>query len=102
MVDPYWMLEDKDIGHFKEGQRLSEDETQFWRELIDQYLKPLEENKAQKAAISADLVELRNKVCLIFILINSLFIIVVFSLQQVVASGKNSGKKTCYLCAKTS
>ncbi|XP_052234766.1 chitin synthase chs-1-like isoform X1 [Dreissena polymorpha] len=87
MLNPYWIEEDKDIRLFRPGEALSKDETQFWWELIEEYLKPLEEDAKQKAEISAELTELRNKVCLIFILINSLFIIVVFSLQQVVASG---------------
>jgi len=50
--------------------------------------QPIDEDKKKQNEIKADLEELRNKVCLIFILINSLFIIIVFSLQQVVASGK--------------
>ncbi|WAR10593.1 CHS2-like protein [Mya arenaria] len=86
MVDPYWIEEDQDIRLYKKADNLSQDENQFWWELIDAYLKPLEEDAKKKEEIKADLLELRNKVCLIFILINSLFIIVVFSLQQVVAS----------------
>lgn len=87
MKDPYWMCDDQEIRLFKEGAPLTQDETKFWWELIDEYLKPLQLSKEKKDEISADLTELRNKVCLIFILINSLFIIIVFSLQQVVASG---------------
>ena len=89
MIDPFWMSEDSDIRMFKEGQPLADDESKFWWELIEEYLKPLQLSKEKKEEVSADLTELRNKVCLIFILINSLFIIVVFSLQQVVASGKH-------------
>lgn len=87
MVNPYWMLDDEDIRLFKEGTHLTQEETLFWRELIEEYLKPLQEDKKKQTEISEELLELRNKVCLIFILVNSLFIIVVFSLQQVVASG---------------
>jgi hypothetical protein len=85
--DPYWMKEDEEIRYLR-TDRISADETQFWEELIDEYLRPIDANKTKEKEIQAQLIELRNKVCLIFILINSLFIIVVFSLQQVVAESK--------------
>ncbi|XP_060586790.1 chitin synthase chs-1-like isoform X2 [Ruditapes philippinarum] len=84
LQDPYWMKEDEEIRYLR-TDRISADETQFWEELIDEYLRPIDANKTKEKEIQAQLIELRNKVCLIFILINSLFIIVVFSLQQVVA-----------------
>ncbi|XP_067668564.1 chitin synthase chs-2-like isoform X1 [Haliotis asinina] len=79
--DPYWIL-DPDLG---EGQfkDLDGSEVTFWKELIERYLLPLEENKEQQEKIKNDLLELRNKTCLFFFLINGLFIILIFTLQMV-------------------
>lgn len=97
LQNPYWMTEDEEIRKFKRGQALEEDEVTFWRELIDTYLKPLEGDSQKQKVTQDELIELRNKVCLIFILINSLFIIIVFTLQQVTADG---GSLTVHLpCA---
>lgn len=87
MHDPYWFKEDEDICELEED-KIDDREVEFWRDLIEKYLKPLESDKNKETETKAKLIELRDKVCLIFILINSLFIIIVFSLQQVVADGK--------------
>ncbi|XP_053386745.1 chitin synthase chs-2-like isoform X3 [Mercenaria mercenaria] len=63
--------------------KLSDEETLFWEELILQYLSPLSEDKEKQRKIQSDLKELRNKVCLFFLLVNALFVTIVFSLQQV-------------------
>lgn len=68
---------------------ITQDEVRFWRELIQQYLKPLEENKEQQKKIGDELLELRNKTCLFFFLINGLFIILIFTLQMVSESTPN-------------
>ncbi|XP_071085236.1 chitin synthase chs-2-like isoform X2 [Haliotis cracherodii] len=79
--DPSWILDpDLGQGHFKD---LPESEQTFWKELIEEYLLPLEENKEQQENIKHDLLELRNKTCLFFFLINGLFIILIFTLQMV-------------------
>ncbi|XP_052237923.1 chitin synthase chs-2-like [Dreissena polymorpha] len=65
-------------------------EVTFWRELIDTYLFPMEGDKKQQEKTLAELIELRNTVCLFFLLVNALFVTIVFSLQQVNAdSGGN-------------
>ena len=87
MVNPYWMEEDRDLAYFKRDD-IPKEEADFWSELIEEYLRPIESNPEKEKEMQSELTELRNKVCLIFILINSLFIIVVFTLQQVVASGE--------------
>ena len=81
------MTGEGEIQNFKKDRPLTSDEVTFWRELIETYLKPLEGNEQNQKQTQEQLIELRNKVCLIFILINSLFIIVVFSLQQVTSGG---------------
>lgn len=90
--NPYWMTEDEEIRNLKQTS-IDGDETRFWWELIEEYLKPIEADSHKQKEIQANLIELRNKVCLIFILINSLFIIVVFSLQQVVQSSNSLALK---------
>ena len=85
--NPFWMSDDTEIRPFKEAPPLDKDEVTFWRELIDSYLTPLEGDQQRQKDLQASLIELRNKVCLIFILVNSLFIIIVFTLQRVTAGG---------------
>ncbi|KAL4240210.1 chitin synthase I [Mactra antiquata] len=87
MTNPYWMEEDSDM-RMLERDEISSDEATFWRELMENYLKPIDSDKAKEQKIHAKLIELRNKVCLVFFLINSLFVIVVFSLQKLVADGE--------------
>ncbi|KAK3593492.1 hypothetical protein CHS0354_037014 [Potamilus streckersoni] len=94
LKNPYWL----DDGVFRRGdtEHLPEKEIEFWNELIEEYLHPLDEDKKQKDAIHKQLIQLRNKVCLFFILINALFVTIVFSLQQVTAStGSLSIKLPC-------
>ncbi|KAH3803412.1 chitin synthase chs-2-like isoform X2 [Dreissena polymorpha] len=65
-------------------------EVEFWRELIDTYLFPMVGDLKQQEKTQAELIQLRNKVSLFFLLVNALFVTIVFSLQQVNAdSGGN-------------
>ena len=92
------MYDDEDIKTFKTDKALEDNEVTFWKQLIETYLKPLEGDAEKQKQTQEALIELRNKVCLIFILINSLFVIVVFTLQQVTVS---SGSMTIHLpCAE--
>ena len=79
MVNPYW-IEDKDLLNGEVCQ-LPEKEVEFWNDLIKKYLHPLDEDKAQQAKIAADLIDLRNRVVFGFLMVNALFILVVFLLQ---------------------
>lgn len=92
MLNPYWCEEDNEM-RLLAREEIDSDETQFWRELIEEYLKPIDSDREKEKEILAELIELRNKVCLIFILINSLFIIIVFSLQKVVVNEKKLSLK---------
>ncbi|KAH3754146.1 chitin synthase chs-2-like [Dreissena polymorpha] len=76
---------------------LPPEEETFWRELIVTYLLPMKPDKKQQEETQKKLIELRNKVCLFFLLVNALFVTIVFSLQQVNAdSGGNiSIQLTC-------
>uniref|UniRef100_A0A1B6CU26 chitin synthase n=1 Tax=Clastoptera arizonana TaxID=38151 RepID=A0A1B6CU26_9HEMI len=78
-INPFW-LEDKDL---KKGpvSYISSSENQFWKELLDKYLYPIDEDKAAKARIAAELIELRNSSVFNFFMINALFVMIVFLLQ---------------------
>ncbi|XP_015519549.2 chitin synthase chs-2 isoform X2 [Neodiprion lecontei] len=79
LASPYW-LEDEGL---KKGEVdfLSPQEEQFWKDLLEKYLFPIDEDKAEKARIAADLIELRNKSVFAFFMFNALFILIVFLLQ---------------------
>jgi len=75
-----WALEDteEDDGWI---QYLDDDELNFWKYLIERYLYPLYEDKAEKERIKGDLQELRNKVCGSYYLANALWIVLSFMFQ---------------------
>ncbi|XP_068620828.1 chitin synthase chs-2 isoform X2 [Battus philenor] len=79
LINPYW-IEDPEL---KKGEVdfLSQSETQFWKDLIDKYLYPIDANKEEEARIARDLIELRNKSVFAFVMFNALFILIVFLLQ---------------------
>ncbi|XP_049787548.1 chitin synthase chs-2-like [Schistocerca cancellata] len=83
-VNPFW-IEDRKL---KKGEidYLSKTEKVFWTDLIAAYLYPLfedrEENKEEKARITKDLKALRDTSVFAFFMINALFVLVVFLLQQ--------------------
>lgn len=81
MVNPFWM-EDPDLRN-GEIDNIPKEEVKFWNDLIIKYLLPIEGNKEQQAQMGKDLIELRNKVCLFYFLINAIFITIVFTLQYV-------------------
>ncbi|XP_026324913.1 chitin synthase chs-2 isoform X3 [Hyposmocoma kahamanoa] len=79
LINPYW-IEDPDL---KKGEVdfLSQTEIQFWKDLLDKYLYPIDANKEEQARIARDLIELRNKSVFAFFMFNALFILIVFLLQ---------------------
>ncbi|XP_053386467.1 chitin synthase chs-2-like isoform X2 [Mercenaria mercenaria] len=86
---PRHWIHDQDL---KEGaiENIRDEETVFWEELIKTYLYPLEGDKKEREKTQAELLELRNTVCLFFLLVNALFVVIVFSLQQVNADSGGS------------
>ncbi|XP_036440672.1 chitin synthase chs-1-like, partial [Colossoma macropomum] len=62
---------------------LSEEETEFWKELQKRYLEPLKENKEQQEKIAKDLKELRNKVTFGFFICNALWLVATLFLQTI-------------------
>ncbi|KAH8379500.1 hypothetical protein KR009_005325, partial [Drosophila setifemur] len=56
-------------------------EQRFWKEVIKQYLKPLELSREQKQAMADGLKELRNMIAFAFVMVNAIFVLIVFLLQ---------------------
>ncbi|XP_058798474.1 chitin synthase chs-2 [Phymastichus coffea] len=76
---PYWL--DDDILKKGEVEALSMQEELFWKDLLEKYLYPIDEDKAEKARIAKDLKELRDRSVYAFIMCNALFVLIVFLLQ---------------------
>ncbi|BES88625.1 chitin synthase [Nesidiocoris tenuis] len=78
-INPYW-IEDKEI---RKGPVafLSANELQFWRDLLEKYLYPIDDDKNERERIARDLIELRNSSVFAFFMINALFVLIVFLLQ---------------------
>jgi hypothetical protein len=49
LINPYW-IEDKDLKR-GEVDYLSGPEIQFWKDLLDKYLYPIDENKEQQVRV---------------------------------------------------
>lgn len=60
---------------------MDQEESTFWRDMIDKYLKPLDEDKEQKKKAQEELKELKNSVSLGFVLINVMWVTAIFMLQ---------------------
>ncbi|XP_076291294.1 hyaluronan synthase-like protein kkv isoform X1 [Lasioglossum baleicum] len=76
---PYWL---SDEG-LKKGEIdvLSLQEELFWKDLLEKYLYPIDEDKAEKARIAKDLKDLRDQSVFAFFMLNALFVLIVFLLQ---------------------
>ncbi|KAK7111424.1 hypothetical protein V1264_011059 [Littorina saxatilis] len=86
---PYWIM-DSELGWGK-VRYLGTEEARFWHELIARYLFPLQDDPARKAKLEKDLIELRNKMSLMFFLLNALFIVIVAALQYTNAANDGNG-----------
>jgi len=58
-------------------------ERKFFQELIERYLYPLVEDKDHQKQMVRDLKSLRNNGCFIFFMINTLWLVIIFSFQLV-------------------
>ncbi|CAG5133456.1 unnamed protein product [Candidula unifasciata] len=77
--NPFW-LDQAEMGSGPVDV-LSSTETDFWKFLIKKYLYPLDENKEDKEKIANDLLDVRNNVVFIFIMLNFLWIVISLQLQ---------------------
>jgi len=78
LINPFW-IEDRDLGR-GEVDYLSGPEVQFWKDLIEKYLYPLDADKAKQALVAQGLKELRDTVVFYFAMGNAIFVIIVFLL----------------------
>ena len=81
LINPYWIELPEDVGA-GEIKKLKNRENKFWQELIEQYLKPLVKNADQQKKQEQGLKELRNSMVFSFLMINSIWVLTVFLLQQ--------------------
>ncbi|XP_030374774.1 chitin synthase chs-2 isoform X1 [Scaptodrosophila lebanonensis] len=79
LTNPYW-IEDPDVRK-GEVDFLSSSEIQFWKDLIDKYLYPIDNDPVEQARIAKDLKELRDSSVFAFFMLNALFVLIVFLLQ---------------------
>lgn len=86
---PNWIL-DSDLGSGK-VRYLGTEEARFWREVVARYLHPLPDDPVKKKKMEQDLKELRNKMSLLFFLLNALFIVVISALQYTNAANDGNG-----------
>ena len=81
LVNPAWIehqsLQDSEVV------MLDQREVKFFTQLIDRYLYPLVEDKDHQKKMVRDLKALRNNGCFIFFMINTLWLVIIFSLQLV-------------------
>ena len=94
-TEPMW-LKDEELKDF-EKENLEEKENTFFRDLIKEYLSPLEKNEEQEEKVSQEqeekvsqeqeervsqeLKRLRNKCIVAFFLMNIVFVVMVFTIQ---------------------
>ncbi|KAI7805691.1 hypothetical protein IRJ41_014541, partial [Triplophysa rosa] len=64
-------------------EKLSEDEDDFWKKLIERYLKPIEDDEAHKKEVTRELKSLRNKAVFLYFIINVLWVVATFFLQAI-------------------
>lgn len=62
-------------------ETISRGEEQFWYDLIDRYLKPLEYSAEQKESVKSGLKNLRDICVFAFVMANTLFVLIILVLQ---------------------
>ncbi|KAG7462771.1 hypothetical protein MATL_G00188240 [Megalops atlanticus] len=83
--EPCWIsqLREKSCEISLVPDTLDPDEEQFWRDLQERYLKPLDEDKQKQKKIADDLKDLRNKATFVFFICNALWLVATFFLQAI-------------------
>ena len=88
---PYWMEKNvenldrcKVLADAPLGPPLEDQEAKFWRDLIAKYLRPYSqiESKEEKARVSKELIELRNKMAFMFVMLNIIWVTLIYMLQS--------------------
>ncbi|XP_076622965.1 chitin synthase chs-2 [Colletes latitarsis] len=79
LINPNW-LQDK---HMQTGKVdfLSTSEEEFWKQLIEKYLHPIEKDVEKQRNIGKGLINIRNECLLKFFTLNIIFVVAIFLLQ---------------------
>ena len=81
LKDPYWIRQKNHVGNGPR-KRLSIGEVDFWFELIEKYLKPLDKDVEKEKQQKQGLVELRNQCAFSLLMINGIWVLALFLLQE--------------------
>ncbi|XP_072907200.1 chitin synthase chs-2-like isoform X2 [Hemitrygon akajei] len=84
-IDDNWIskLQKESIHIDFVEKNLDENEIPFWNDLIEAYLKPIDEDKERQNEITRNLKSLRNKATFLFFIINVLWLVSTFFLQLI-------------------
>ncbi|EFN87468.1 hypothetical protein EAI_04426 [Harpegnathos saltator] len=79
LISPYWLQDER----MRKGEVdfLSNREEEFWKELIEKYLRPIETDEKSQKKIAQELMNCRNAYLLRFFMLNALFVLIVFLMQ---------------------
>ncbi|PIO63269.1 hypothetical protein TELCIR_15137 [Teladorsagia circumcincta] len=80
-ADKYMWMEGDYLKVCERG-RLKGAEEEFWRQLIEAYLKPIESSPQQQSAIAEGLASLRNNIAFAIILLNALLALAIYLIQK--------------------
>ncbi|XP_036403039.1 chitin synthase 1 [Megalops cyprinoides] len=64
-------------------EKLTEDEHDFWKKLLERYLAPIVDEKAHKDEVTRELKSLRNKATFLYFILNVLWVVATFFLQAI-------------------
>ncbi|KAL6466367.1 hypothetical protein MHYP_G00241710 [Metynnis hypsauchen] len=64
-------------------EKLSEDENDFWKKLIERYLEPINDPKGHKEEVERELKSLRNKAVFLYFIVNVLWVVATFILEAI-------------------
>lgn len=81
-VNPPWIFDDE-LGKGRVSFIIKKEEN-FWNDVIEAYLKPIpmdEETRKKNEKVAKDLKDLRNKCIFQFLMINTLYILMIFVMQ---------------------
>jgi chitin synthase len=81
LVNPAWIFHHS--MRDSEVVMLDTREMKFFQQVIERYLYPLVEDKDHQKKMVADLKSLRNNGCFIFFMINTLWLVIIFTFQLV-------------------
>ena len=79
--NPYWIEQTDHVG---DGARryLRKKEIQFWFDMIEKYLKPLDKDREKEKRDAQGLLELRSQAVFSFLMLNSIWVIALFLMQN--------------------